>query len=233
MAPETKNIGDVLTQLMETENISVDKLADQTNIPERFIIALKEGEFAKLPAEPYVRGYLIKIAPVLKVESETLIQSYKDSAKTWKNKTVDELPGNVYAKTPVKKGLILGGIVLVAALSFLGFRLNDILGVPNLALTIPETSTTDTVTVSGQVRPGDKVTLNGEVVYTDEAGKFEHQLILTPGVNTFEFDVTRFLGQTVKIVKQVTYNPPAPTSAPTPAPAPGKIPPAPQPVPAL
>lgn len=220
--PETKNISEMLTQLMETENISVDKLATATNIPSRFIIALKEGEFKKLPADPYVRGYLIKIAPILKVESEHLIQSYKESARAWKAGTADELPGNIYAKVPVKKGIIFGVIMLAALLVFLGIRLNDILGIPRLDLEVPAIVSNDTITITGSVKPGDRITLNGETLFTDETGRFERQLFLTPGTNTFEFEVARFLGRSTKVIKQIIYEPPV-LPIPSAVPAPGGV----------
>ena len=58
---DQKDIGTLLSELIENEGLTVEKIALQTDIPSRFVIALKEGNLEKLPSEPYVRGYLIKI----------------------------------------------------------------------------------------------------------------------------------------------------------------------------
>lgn len=223
MTPDTKDITTEINQLMDANSITSDKLASLTNIPLRFINALREGELSKLPAEPYMRGYLMKIAPILKTEPEPLIQSYKDSIKEYKARAADALPGNVYAKTPVKKGWVIGVVALILMIIFVATRINDILGIPELTLNIPETSTTDKITISGNVRPGDKITLNGETVFTDELGNFERELFLTAGVNTFEFNVERFLGRQKTVVKQVYYDRPA-TATPPPVGTPITVP---------
>lgn len=206
MPTDNKNLSEILTQLMETENVSVEKLSSQTEIPSRFIIALREGEYNKLPAEPYVRGYLIKIAGVLRTESEGLIQAYKESVKEYKAKMADVLPGNKYAATPVNKGIVAAVLAGLAIIAFIVFRFNSIFGIPSLNVDIPQHATEQNIKIMGSVRPGDRLTLNGESIFVDDEGNFEKDLFLSPGLNTYEFTVRRFLGKETSFIKQIYFD---------------------------
>ena len=63
------------------------------------------------------------------------------------------------------------------------------------------------VNVTGQVNPGDTLTLNNEVIYPDKSGRFEKEIQLESGLNTLEFRVKRYLGRETTVVKQVLYQP--------------------------
>ena len=62
---------------MDLRGMTVEKLADLSDIPERYLKALEGGDFKNLPPSPYARGYLMKIALILNVDGELLWQIYK------------------------------------------------------------------------------------------------------------------------------------------------------------
>ena len=63
------------------------------------------------------------------------------------------------------------------------------------------------IKLSGKVSAGDKLIINGEEILPEENGRFEKDFSLQPGINTFEFEVKRFLGKEIKIIRQVIYQP--------------------------
>lgn len=210
MNNDNKKLADVIQELMEERGISLEKLAYITNIPQRFLLALKNGEFNKLPAKPYVRGYLLKIATVLEVDPEIVLRAYKESAEIKSSGTRDRLPTNRFAKQRFNKNLALAAFVLIILVAFFGIRVKSILGTPTITLSIPD-STLITIDrdlkVSGRISPGDRLTLNEEMVYTNNDGAFEKEVNLSSGLNTLEFRVTRFLGREIKVMRQVFYEP--------------------------
>ena len=119
----------------------------------------------------------------------------------------DRLPTNRFALKRIRTGRVALLVALIVLLIFLGFRLDNILGRPTLNVSVPETTQAEVITVNGEVSPGDTLTLNGEVVYPNEEGRFEKQVGLEPGLNTLEFKVKRYLGRETKVVKQVFYRP--------------------------
>lgn len=210
-----KNIGELIGDLIEAEGINAEKLASITAIPARFIVAMREGELEKLPAEPYVRGYLKKIADALKADEEALINAYKESKRVARLGHVagetDKLPSNQFARVPMKKSLIIVPLLILILTTTIFVRFNQIFGVPELSLELPSAISVESLTISGDVRPGDKLTLNGEIVYTNESGHFEETFFLKPGLNTLEFRVKRFLGKEIVVIKEIYYEVPEET----------------------
>jgi hypothetical protein len=202
------DISSLLTKLMEERKVSPDRLADATDIPKRFITSLMEGSSDQLPARPYVRGYLFKIAEALKVDPHILWQSYRSSTDFPASGEKDRLPINRFAFNKVRTSRLVAVFFVLVVLVFLGFRFNDILGRPMLDVSLPESTTEETITVSGSVTPGDRLTLNGEVIYPNEEGFFEKRVQLEPSIlNTLEFKVKRYLGKETTVIKQVFYQP--------------------------
>ena len=198
---------------MEERGINPEKLSYVTNIPTRFITALLGGNFKELPAKPYVRGYLIKIAVVLGIEEEVIMEAYRESTEIRSSGGKDRLPMNRFAIQKINKNFIVGTVIALGLIIFLGLRINDIMGTPTLQVNLPENpySTTDqTLKITGRMSAKDKLTLNQEIVYTNQDGTFQKDVTLSPGLNTFEFNATRFLGRETKIVRQVVYEVPQP-----------------------
>lgn len=192
---------------MEARGLDASKLSDLTDVPQRFITSLVGGDFESLPSEPYIRGYLFKIASVLGTDPNLLWRSFRRSAEIRSSGAADILPINRFSLKKISGKKIWIALVVVALLIFLGFRLNSILGKPILDVSLPETTTDQTVKVAGEVTPGDTLTLNNEIVYPNEKGEFAKDIQLEPGLNILEFKVKRYLGREIRVVKQIFYQP--------------------------
>jgi cytoskeletal protein RodZ len=202
---ERKTLQELLKELIAARNLSIEKLATISNIPSRFIKLLVEGKYKDLPSKPYVRGYLIKLAPILEIDQETLIESYDSSIELPSSGKTDNLPVNRFAVKPMNRGLIAAIVIVVILVGIIAFRFNAIIGKPEIQITVPSTSQDQTLQVTGEVKPGDSVTLNGEAIYPLSDGTFEKDVLLNPGLNTLQFTVKRFLGGETDITKQVLY----------------------------
>lgn len=200
------DITEFLKETFTAHGLNDEKLSYLTNIPKRFITALRTGDFSRLPAEPYTRGYLIKISSVLKIDSAELINIYRESIGK-KRRGGDKLPVNRFKATPLKKSWLLGTAITLIIAGLLFFRLDAILGMPELSIVVPAETSIESLTVEGQIKPRDTLTLNGEIVYTDDVGYFKHDVLLQPGINTLDLRVKRFLGRETEVVRTVYYNP--------------------------
>lgn len=71
------NIGEKLIAAREARRLTRKDVAKETNIPLRYLEALEEEEFDKLPSETHVIGFLRSYAEFLKINAEEMIQLYK------------------------------------------------------------------------------------------------------------------------------------------------------------
>ncbi len=207
-----KFFSDFLREQVQLKGLSVEHLAAQSGVSERHLEALLERNFKKLPAAPYVRGYLIKIGGVLGVKGDELWELYRRETEVKVSGADDRLPANRYAIKAVNKRWFVAGGALLLILLYLGANASRILGAPSLTIENPGEETTltsaATITLLGRVHPEDKLTVDGLEVPVGRTGTFELPYPLQPGLNRIEFMVKRILGRELKVVRQVVYEPP-------------------------
>lgn len=205
---EAEDIVEVLRKLMKSKGIGPGRLASLTDIPSRFIDALLEGNFDQLPSQPYIRGYLFKISNALGAENDYLWQIFRSSVEALSSGEKDRLPTNRFALEKMSKSTMIWIVAGLSIFLLISLNFNRILGKPSIDVTVPDTTEESVITVTGVINPDDRLTLNGEIIYTNDIGNFEKQVQLEPGLNTLEFKAKRYLGRETKLVKQVFYQPP-------------------------
>ncbi len=99
----------------------------------------------------------------------------------------------------------------VLVLVFLATNLNHIIGKPTIDISLPDSTQEQVIKIEGRIDPGDKLTLNEELVYTSEEGFFQKDIQLEPGLNTLRFRVERYLGRETVVIKQVFFQSPVET----------------------
>lgn len=196
--------------MIEKSGLSIDKLAELTGISPRYLKAFCEGDFKKLPSLPYVRGYLTTLAHVLGINGQEVWDIYKEEFRE-KITIDDKLPVNRFALKPRNFKKLAIGIILVFAIIFLVWRLDDLLGVPKIDITTPANDlivNEDIIKLSGIVdNYRDKLIINNEEILIDKDGRFEKEYHLAPGANIIEFRLKRFLGKEISEVRRVVYQP--------------------------
>lgn len=196
---------------MQIKGLSPERMRQLTGITERYILAFTEGSKEKLPAAPYVRGYLMRIAGILDLNGQELWEAYKNELLINSSGPLDRLPENRFALKKLSKKWLAGATVAVLLIVYLAINANRFLGRPEITITspAPETlvTTASALNLVGQINPTDKLMISGEEVQIDDNGRFEKNYELEPGLNRIEFLVKRFLGKEAKVIKQVIYQP--------------------------
>jgi len=200
-----------ISQTMEIRGVSIEKLAQATGISERFLVNLINEEYAQLPAEPYVRGYVMRIAEVLQLDGDRLWSSFQTTSvgmrRSGKN---DILPQNRFKLKGISKRSVIWAsvIVLVMLVGVLRFYyVSRMSGLSILNLSDMQVVTSTPFVVIGKVDPSDSLIINDEDVYPDVEGNFEKAVALQVGQNVIVFRVKRLLQKERVVVREVLYQP--------------------------
>jgi len=208
---EQKPLKDFIIECAEAKSLNIEKIYSLTGIPRHYLNAIFAGEWHKLPAAPYARGYLKKLDSALGLSNDHLWQLYKEEAKLAASGPEDRLPINRFAiKAANKKWVWLALLVILfGAYGILNF--DRFLGIPEIIVLDPlETNVIShfaNYALIGKINPKDKFYINGEEVYVDQDGNFHEPYSLQPGTNNFELVAKRFLGKETKVQKQIIYQP--------------------------
>lgn len=199
----------LLQEAMASKHIGVERLQSLTDIPTHFLDALLTSDFESLPAKPYVRGYIAKLSKALDLDEDELLALYENESLS-SSGIKDELPSNRFALPKLSyKSFILPVLIAVVIIYIIVFAIRS--RTPYLELiSLPATSeafevSSPTISLEGRIKPGDTLFINGEKLAVDSAGRFEHEYLLEPELNTLVFEVKRFLGKEIRVTRQVFF----------------------------
>ncbi len=101
-----KELGEYLVQMREARGVTLETVAEATRINIVYLRALEEGNYDILPAEIYVRGFLISYAEFLGVDSNELLRRYESDRPKQKKRifSIKEQPSVSSPKTPSREG---------------------------------------------------------------------------------------------------------------------------------
>lgn len=212
MTNNPKNMGELLSEIMETRGLSTDRLAELTNINKRYINGLLSNDLKSLPAAPYVRGYLLKIAEAMETDAEPLQMAYQELEFRTSGKH-DKLPDNRFAIPRSKRNLAIAAVAISAIVILIGARWNSLMGIPVIEINIPEKigerdyleTRDNSFIINGRVNQKDSLFINNEPIPVDYDGSFSKEIILNEGLNTLEIRAKRFLGKERVIIRKLFY----------------------------
>lgn len=199
-------LGEKFRKIRSDRRISLSEVSRATKIQVKYLEALENGEYDKLPPEVYVRGFLRSYAGYLGVPEDAIVRLYERERNIQKNLGHVE-PFRFHPTAPVRfsfsvspKAVAFAAGLLVAAgfFVYLSLELRSFVSEPRLSITGPsegETISGSETVVRGETDPRAKVLINGEETIVDENGGFSERLTLTSGLNVITVSSTNRFGK--------------------------------------
>ncbi|MBF0360688.1 MAG: helix-turn-helix domain-containing protein [Oligoflexia bacterium] len=78
----TEFTGSFLKEIREYKNVTLEKMCDLTKISRTYLRQIEEGEYAKLPALSYLRGFVYQYAKCLRLNPDMVANSYIEYVKS-------------------------------------------------------------------------------------------------------------------------------------------------------
>jgi len=203
-------LNEVFKQAREFHHISLKDASRATNISSYNLLKIEQGDWENLPADIYLRNFLIKYANFLKINKDLVIDLYENEVSQEKNKNQNEdirkVPKKFFVVTPkfISK-IVFSVFILIVAFYFVS-QLGYLLGDPKLVVTSPESdiiTTQKEVVLSGSTQTDNKVMINENEAFVDSNGSFSETLPLQPGINTIEIKAINRLNKETKIIRRI------------------------------
>ncbi len=207
-----------LKEAREQAGFSIEDMAKKTRLGKKYIIALEQCEFEKLPkGSVYQKNFIKRYLDVLNIPCTSYIQQFLIEEEYDK---LNEEPQQIHPHTakplsrfrslPDLMKYLSVAIVLFAVLGYLGWQVNRILEPPMLTLASPEDghiTSDEQIMIRGAAEPETNITINGKGVSLAEEGHFEQELDLVEGVNAIVVEATKKHGKTTTETRYVTQRP--------------------------
>ncbi|HHE65086.1 MAG TPA: hypothetical protein ENL09_03585 [Bacteroidetes bacterium] len=210
----TKTLGERLRKIREESELSVKEAAKQTQIQEKYITALEQGNYASLPGPVYVESFLKKYSKYLGVSTEFVLSLYhQQEKKTLKKEYQSKFtptPKKIDQAliTPVLIRRILIGIVVVALMTYVGFEISNIFSPPELIISSPQDYATvneNSIEVTGSTEKSATLSINRKEIFINDDGSFSETVTLKEGINNISISATKEKSKDTIIVRRVLY----------------------------
>ncbi len=83
ITPDTEFTGPLLRAVRESLGLTIKQISDKTKIGANYIESIEADDFASLPAQVYVRGFVTEVAKCLKLDHEQVGRSYLKRLRRW------------------------------------------------------------------------------------------------------------------------------------------------------
>jgi cytoskeletal protein RodZ len=202
-----ETLGEYLGQMRVQLNMDVKTVSLLTQIKPQYLEQLEKGNWEKLPADVYIRGFLKSLAQLYHVQEQVLIDQYdkEHGFGQVKKPTVHESRFRI-SFTP--KTVIIGLTIILslAAVTYVASQISSVLTPPLLELNEPGSDVNiqgNSVIFSGRAEIGADVRINEQAVLTDKNGEFTENLILSAGLNVIEIAVKNKFNKESRITRRV------------------------------
>lgn len=201
----TETLPEYLRAARESFYYGIRDVAATTNISEKFLEAMEQGYYHKLPADVYVYGFLKKLGNLYQVDPEILIQQYKkergihDKMNKTRQQARSFTPPKL-AINPKTIGLFLLTTFIIFILGYLFYQVHAINKPPLLKITDPQDGAhinSSSLVIQGQTDPGTKLTIEGENnnIFVDSQGNFKALIGIVPGEKILNIVATNNFGK--------------------------------------
>lgn len=202
---ESLTLGEKLKKLRSDFRMSLSEISKVTKIQVKYLEYLENGEYGKLPADVYVRGFLRSYARYLNIDEQALVKLYERERNIQANLS-QSTPKKTFAMknlnisslviTPRSLVIVLIALLVGGAFFYLFREFQAFAGAPRLIILNPQSGTaveTSEIVVTGKTDKGARVSINNQPVFVGSEGEFSDKLILQSGLNTITIvSVNRF-----------------------------------------
>lgn len=207
-------LGEKLKKIRSDKRISLSEVSRLTRIQISYLEYLEEGNYDKLPADVYTKGFLRSYADFLGVDEKILLKIYEREKDIRNN--LDKKNGNYpveaekvnissFVFTPKKILFVVVLVIVFSGLFFLYKEIDSFANAPNLIILNPVNNNSETVDnsiiVEGMTDKDARLLINEQPSLVNDEGKFREKLTLQKGLNTINIkSINKFEKESIKIV---------------------------------
>lgn len=208
-----RTVGEILKKARQEKNLAFDEIEKSLRIRKKFLMALEENAWDKLPSLPYIKGFLKNYSTFLGLNAEEMTAifrrqfSFREKGGIMPTGLAHPLNEPFFRFTP---SIVVSIAVLSFILFFFGylfFQYNTYISPPNLVVDKPkegELFMSDRTDVAGKSDIDAVVSVNNLKIASNTKGEFVTTVHLSPGINTIIIDSTSKYGKKKTITRTIS-----------------------------
>lgn len=203
-------LGECFQKRRENLRLNIEELAGRTRIAPKHLLALEQSNFTQLPrAKAFRLAYVREYAAALGLKGDDCVRQFtredglSDVPFLHPHRAIREFR---FASISLflRNALALGGVMLFAG--YLLWQVRGVLEPPRLVVYSPvegSLSHAPATLVQGETEPETRLSVNGQVIMTNDKGAFETKIDLSGGTNTVIITAEKKHGKTATVTRHI------------------------------
>lgn len=191
---DSLTLGERMKKIRSERRLSLSEISKNTKVQGKYLEYLENGEYEKLPADVYVKGFLRNYAAYTGISEKALIKLYerekgiqssikKTSAQ---DSAINPVGLSRFAVTPRFFTIFLIVLLMLAGFFYLYQEASSLIAHPRLIIIEPadgEIIEKENIDVRGITDMEAKVFINDQPVLVNDKGEFSENIELQEGLN--------------------------------------------------
>lgn len=191
---DSLTLGERMKKIRNERRLSLAEISKSTKIQIKYLEYIEEGDYMKLPADVYVKGFIRSYAIFMGLDEAALIKQYQREKGIHKN--IKKISDDDNNGTPIKfsifiitpKIIIFSAVAVLVLASFLYLykEVNSFVSAPRLVVIKPNDGLSidgNSTHVTGIAEKDALVFINDQPVLVNENGEFGEDVGLKSGLN--------------------------------------------------
>lgn len=188
-----RTIGEILKKARLEKKLEFEEVEKFLKIRKKFLIALEENAWEKLPSLPYIKGFLRNYSAYLGLKPDDMVAIFrrqfqeKEKTRLLPTGLINPLNKPFFYFTPKLTVALLISIFLVLFFGYLFLQYKAYTSLPQLTIERPQEGAildSDKVIISGKTDNDAVISINNQKIAVSSDGNFSTTITLPPGVNT-------------------------------------------------
>lgn len=205
--PFSDGVGKTLRRVRLANDLKYEDVVAETRIQKDYLKAIEASDYKNLPHTVHSLGFIRRYARLLGLNGEVAVQKYL--AERGPLPMAEHLTRRAKLKNPIFGSRLAVVFIIIfimlAVIGYLLWQLRILAAPPQLSLSKPANNASvigPSVSVAGSTTPGASVSVNGELVYVDDNGRFSTSLSLPAGLD----QITVVAQNSHHLKNQITYS---------------------------
>ncbi len=197
-------VGEILKKARTEKRLELDVIEKQLRIRKKFLEALEENAWERLPSLPYIKGFLRNYSLFLGLKPEEMLAIFRRQfSDQQKGKLIPEGLTHPLNEPLLKftSQMAVFAVIALFLLFFLGYlilQFRSYTSPPNLVINKPSEGlvlNSNKIQIEGKTDSDAVVSVNNQKIALDSNGLFTTTISLLPGVNTITIESTSKYGK--------------------------------------
>ena len=205
-------VGEVLKKKRVKNNLSLDEVEKNTRIRKKFLQAIEENAWDRLPPLPYTKGFIRNYSKYLSLKPNEVIAifrrqfAHQEKIKILPEDMDENLQNPLIRLTPQRAAVFATIFFILIFFSYLFFQYQTSVSPANIIVDSPkegEVIKNTSVEISGKTDPNAVLSINNEKIALERNGEFKTIINLAPGINTITFESTTKYGKKDTVTRTI------------------------------